>query len=243
MKSKEKSPLEAVFLYYGILEAYEDVGKELIGEDVIEKHVIRKMAYYINQFIKDFVLPESEGELTQNLLDFLRSTKGKLTKAREDPKNVSFTNENVWELRAAIFGFESTFIEILGEHVIRDYVFSRIAEILTIYLPDTFVGGGSLEEKLESYTKYLQTHGLVKYAGYDVVSKGNKKSIVIRANKCIFAGIHDSDAYKGAMVRFCPWGMIGSAIFTSHHQKKTGIKSCQFVTRGTISYITIQDEI
>ena len=134
-----KNSNDAVFLYYGILEAYEDVGKELIGPDVIEKHIVKKMTYYINNFIPDFSLPDKPDELEHSLIGFLNETKEKVKLAIENPSQVNFSNENVWELRAAIFGFESVFIELLGEHVIRDYVFSRIAEILSVYLPNSFV--------------------------------------------------------------------------------------------------------
>ena len=61
--------------------------------------------------------------------------------------------------------------------------------------------------------------------------------MTFRANKCIFAKIHDSEAYEQSKVRFCPWGMIGSSIVTNHVGKDATIKQCQFVTRGTITTI------
>ena len=230
---------DAVLLYHGILEAYEDVGKELIGPDVVEKHIVKKMSYYIKNFIPDYSLPDSEGELEQDLLIFLAKTKEKVKMALEKPDQVLFTNENVWELRAAIFGFESAFIEILGEHVIRDYVFSRIAEILSIYLPNTFIKNANLEDKLKSYTNYLTSRELVKFSNFTLEEEANRnKTVKISANKCIFAQIHDSEAYSNSKVRFCPWGMIGSSIVTQHEGKSSTIKSCQFVTRGTISKVS-----
>lgn len=243
MSDSENSPIEAVFLYYGILEAYEDVGKELIGDDVVEKYVVKKMGHYLTQFIPDFELPNTEGELEQNLLDFLKETKEKLKIATQNLDKVVFTNENVWELRAAIFGFETVFIEILGEHVIRDYVFARIAEILTSSLPGSFVKSGSLEEKLSEYTNYLEQHKLVKHAGFELTGKDKLQSVKIKVNKCIFAQIHDSEAYQNAEIRFCPWGMIGSAIVNMDQKKGTNIKTCQFVTRGTISTIIITENL
>jgi hypothetical protein len=201
------------------------------------------MAYYLKQFIPDFEIPNSQGELEESLLGFLKDTKKKLVEASQNPDEVVFTNENVWELRAAIFGFETVFIEILGEHVIRDYVFSRIAEILTAYLPKSFVNTDSLDDKLKSYTDYLKDHKLVKYAGYEVTGSGRSKSFKIKANKCIFAQIHDSEAYQKSEIRFCPWGMIGSAIVNMDQKIPTNIKSCQFVTRGTISTIILQENL
>ena len=232
-----KNSNDAVFLYYGILEAYEDVGKELIGPDIIEKYVIKKMAYYLKNFIPDFSLPSSPEELEKSLLKFLLETNEKIKMALENPDKVSFTNENVWELRAAIFGFESVFIEILGEHVIRDYVFSRIAEILSVYLPNSFTKDKSLENKLKIYSNYLTDHKLVKFSNFTIEIRDEKRSVNFKANKCIFAKIHDSEAYIQAKVRFCPWGMIGSSIVSNHTGKNTTIYDCQFVTRGTITKI------
>ncbi len=232
-----KNATDAVFLYYGILEAYEDVGKELIGPDVIEKHIIKKMVYYINNFIPGFTLPNTTEELEQSLLKFLSETKEKVTLAFENPDKVIFTNENVWELRAAIFGFESAFIEVLGEHVIRDYVFLRVAEILSVYLPNSFTKENNLEDKIKAYANYLTTNELVKFSDYSIEEIKGKLITKFSANKCIFARIHDSEAYMQAKVRFCPWGMIASSIVTSHLGKNTTIKECQFVTRGTITTI------
>ncbi|MHA2104939.1 MAG: hypothetical protein ACW981_16040 [Candidatus Hodarchaeales archaeon] len=241
MSKDNTSPTEAMFLYYGILEAYESVGLELIGNDVIEKHVIPKMSYYLKEFIPDFEIPNTKGELEEELLNFLKESKEKITRASKNQDDISFTNENVWELRAAIFGFESVFIEILGEHVIKEYVFSRIADVLSIYLPDSFSKSGTLDDKFSAYTKYISQHELVKFSNFSITDKKGTKQVKVRANKCIFAKIHDSDAYLDAKVRFCPWGMIGSAILANHEGKETTIRSCQFTTRGTISDIFIQD--
>jgi hypothetical protein len=241
MSKDKKSPTEAMFLYYGILEAYESVGLELIGDDVIEKHVIPKMSYYLKEFIPDFEIPNTSGELEEELLNFLKESKEKITQASKDQDVVTFTNENVWELRAAIFGFETVFIEILGAHVIKEYVFSRIADILSTYLPESFSKSGTLEEKFSAYTRYISEHKLVKFSNFSLIDNKGTKEVKIRANKCIFAQIHDSEAYLDAKVRFCPWGMIGSAILSKHEGKETTIRSCQFTTRGTISDILIQE--
>ena len=100
-----------------------------------------------------------------------------------------------------------------------------------------------MEEKLNSYSSYLTEHKLVKHAGTDIKFVNNKPDVQVRANKCIFSAIHDSEAYQNAEVRFCPWGMIGSAIVNMDQKKNTNIKSCQFVTRGTISRIVIQENL
>ena len=80
----------------------------------------------------------------------------------------------------------------------------------------------------------MTEHELVKFSNFTIQAN---KEVTFRANKCIFAKIHDSEAYALSKVRFCPWGMIGSSIVTNHVGKDTTIKQCQFVTRGTITKI------
>jgi hypothetical protein len=146
----------------------------------------------------------------------------------------------IWEIRAAIFGYESVFIQILGEAAIKNYVFKRVADILSSYLPGAFTGEKApLKDKLEAYVKYIQDKKFVRYARAIV---GEDNNVTVIANRCAFAKIHDSDAYLSANTRFCPWGMIGSAILTSHENKETSIDSCQFTTRGSISDISVKVE-
>ena len=73
----------------------------------------------------------------------------------------------------------------------------------------------------------------IEFAKYTI--KG--EAVQITANRCAFSKIHDSEAYRNANVRFCPWGMIGSAIWASHKGKETNIESCLFTTKGSVSKI------
>jgi hypothetical protein len=142
--------------------------------------------------------------------------------------------EEIWKLRAAIFGYESVFIDILGEAAIKDYVFVRISDILASYLPGSMMDATiSLERKLDAYTEYIRSNGFVEYARVKV----SRKEITVAANKCAFARIHDSKAYTNLNVRFCPWGMIASAIVSGHRASETALKSCTFTTRGSVSKI------
>ena len=146
--------------------------------------------------------------------------------------------EEIWELRAAIFGYESVFIDILGEAAIKNYVFKRIADIISAYLPDSFIYEGdteltTLDAKLDSYVKTIQKKKFVDFAKYSM----KEDTVQITANRCAFSKIHDSEAYRKSNVRFCPWGMIGSAILASHKGKETTIESCLFTTKGSVSKI------
>ena len=232
--------LDAVFIYGGILDAYEAVGAELIGENVVEEHVIPKMVYYVKEFLPEvFSAKEhSPDKLSKELHEWLLEFKLKIEKARELQSGSIFTMNEIWQLRAAIFGYESVFIDILGEAAIKNYVFKRIADILSSYLPDSFIYEGSqpitsLEDKLDSYVKSIKSKKFVDYANFKI--KGEQ--VIITANRCEFSKIHDSEAYRNANVRFCPWGMIGSAILTSHKGTETTIDSCLFTTKGSKSTI------
>jgi len=227
--------LDAVLIYSGILDAYEAVGIELIGENVVDEYVIPKMVYYVKEFLPEvFSTRPQASELKTWLDDFKR----KIEEARELETGENFTMNEIWELRAAIFGYESVFIDILGEVAIKNYVFKRIADILSAYLPDSFIFEGettlsSLEAKLKAYINYIREKKFVQYANYKIVGE----SVSITANRCAFSKIHDSEAYRNSNVRFCPWGMIGSAIVASHKGKETNIDSCLFTTRGSVSKI------
>ncbi len=228
--------LDAVFIYGGILDAYEAVGVELIGENVVEEHVIPKMVYYVKEFLPEVFSTKAESpeNLTKELNEWLIEFKQKIEKARELESGSIFTMNEIWQLRAAIFGYESVFIDILGETAIKNYVFKRIADILSSYLPDSFIYEGnqpltSLEEKLDSYVSSIKSKKFVEYANYKI----KDEQVIITANRCEFSKIHDSEAYRNANVRFCPWGMIGSAILTSHRGKETTIDSCLFTTKGS----------
>jgi len=232
--------LDAVFIYGGILDAYEAVGTELIGENVVSDYVIPKMVYYVKEFLPETFSTRStdQDELIGELTNWLTEFRGKIEKAREMGTGKNFTMEEIWELRAAIFGYESVFIDILGEAAIKNYVFKRIADIISAYLPDSFIYEGdttltTLDAKLNSYISTIQSKKFVEFAKYKV----KDESVVITANRCAFSKIHDSEAYRKANVRFCPWGMIGSAILASHRGKETNIESCLFTTKGSVSKI------
>ncbi|MFW9854328.1 MAG: hypothetical protein ACFFFG_04680 [Candidatus Thorarchaeota archaeon] len=239
IKEGQKGRLDAVFLYGGILDAYEAVGMELIGPNVVEDYVLPKMVYYVREFLPGIfnkAAPDPE-RLVSDLRSWLDDFKLKISRARELKKSVMFSLEEIWQLRAAIFGYESVFIDILGETAIKTYVFSRIADILSSYLPDVFLGEEkTLEEKLNAYLDYIREKRFVQYTSVRI--KGT--SVRIAANKCYFANIHKSEAYQKSNVRFCPWGMIGSAIITSHKGDRATIESCQFTTRGSISKIVTE---
>jgi hypothetical protein len=239
--NKSKSEvLDAVFIYGGILDAYEAVGAELIGENVVEEHVIPKMVYYVKEFLPEIFSTKAQStkNLSNELYTWLQDFKLKIEKARELESGSIFTMNEIWQLRAAIFGYESVFIDILGEAAIKNYVFKRIADILSSYLPDSFIYEGvqpltSLDEKLTSYINSIKSKKFVEYANYSI----KEDRVIITANRCEFSKIHDSEAYRNANVRFCPWGMIGSAILTSHKGKETTIDSCLFTTKGSKSTI------
>ncbi|MHA1947155.1 MAG: hypothetical protein ACXAC6_03805 [Candidatus Hodarchaeales archaeon] len=239
-RDSKKEVLDAVFIYGGILDAYEAVGAELIGENVVEEHVIPKMVYYVKEFLPEIFSAKthSPDKLSNELNEWLSEFKSKIEKARELGSGSIFTMNEIWQLRAAIFGYESVFIDILGEAAIKNYVFKRIADILSSYLPDSFIYKGdqtlsNLEDKLKAYINNIKSKKFVEYANYRI----KDDQVIITANRCEFSKIHDSEAYRNANVRFCPWGMIGSAILTSHQGKETTIDSCLFTTKGSKSTI------
>lgn len=236
-KTQGKEEIDAVFIYGGILDAYEAVGIELIGPTVLEEHVLPKMVYYVQEFLPEIFSERAKDPetLTADLKAFLDQYRDKIEQAREQgTAHDYFTMNEIWQLRAAIFGYESAFIDILGEAAIKTYMFKRIADILSAYLPDAFVEEKiMLKEKLDAYVKYIQEKDFVRYANYKI----SKDLVTITANRCAFSKIHDSEAYRNANVRFCPWGMVGSAILASHLGKETTIDSCFFTTKGSVSKI------
>ena len=141
--------LEAVFLYMGILDAYEAVGTELIGPNVLDEHVLPRMVYYVKEFLPEIF---SEGPSSDTLVDelkvFLSDFHKKVDEAREIGSTKDLTMEEIWKLRAAIFGYESVFINILGDAAIKEYVFIRISDILAAYLPESL-----LDQKVTLATK------------------------------------------------------------------------------------------
>lgn len=224
--------LDAVYFYYGILEAYEIVGEELIGVDVLEEHAVPRMVYYVNNFLPKDYRGSSDGEMKSQLTSFLSNLKMKVT----NQEKFSITLQEVWQLRAAIFGYESAFLEILGENVIKNYVLKRIPEILAVYLPEVFSAENkSLDEKLQGFANFLKSQKFVKYANFS--SKNGK--VKFNVNHCAFANIHDSEAYREKKIRFCPWGMMVLAIVNEHEQKEFPISSSIFATRGTITELKI----
>ncbi|UCH05609.1 MAG: hypothetical protein JSW05_05445, partial [Candidatus Thorarchaeota archaeon] len=145
--------LDAVFLYMGILDAYEAVGIELIGPDVLDEHVLPRMVYYVQEFLPEIFSERSEpSELVQELRDFLRDFKERVNKARERGSAEGLTKEDIWKLRAAIFGYESVFIKIVGESAIKNYVLVRISDILSAYLPPRLMDPNvNLKDKLQGF--------------------------------------------------------------------------------------------
>jgi hypothetical protein len=234
-QSQDGQQLEAVFLYMGILDAYEAVGTELIGPNVLDEHVLPRMVYYVQEFLPEiFSKKPSSDTLVEELKVFLDYFHKKVEQAQESGSTKDLTMEEIWKLRAAIFGYESVFIDILGDAAIKDYVFIRMSDILAAYLPENLLDPNiSLAEKLKGYSKYIQEHGFVKFARTKV--DGDK--ITVATNGCAFSRIHDSEAYQNLNVRFCPWGMIGSAIVSAHEGKGTSLQSSLFTTRGSVSEI------
>lgn len=233
--SGDNQQLEAVFLYRGILDAYDAVGTELIGPKVLDEHVLPRMVYYVREFLPEVFSERADSsQLVKELKTFLSDFHDKVDEAQNSGTTEGLTMEEIWKLRAAIFGYESVFINILGETAIKDYVFVRMADILASYLPEQLLDPAvSLSDKLQRYADYISEHGFVKYAR---VTTSNDR-VTVAANYCAFARIHDSDAYQNLNVRFCPWGMIGSAIVTAHEGKGTLLKSSIFTTRGSVSEI------
>lgn len=238
MQSQDGQQLEAVFLYMGILDAYEAVGTELIGPNVLDEHVLPRMVYYVQEFLPEiFSEQQSSDALVVELKEFLTEFHEKVDEAQATGSTKGLTMEEIWKLRAAIFGYESVFIDILGDAAIKDYVFIRISDILAAYLPEYLLDPKvSLAEKLKGYADYIHDHGFVRFAS----AKAKDGQITVAANGCAFSRIHDSDAYQNLNVRFCPWGMIGSAIVSAHEGRGTTLKSSLFTTRGSVSEIETQ---
>ncbi|MBD3406081.1 MAG: hypothetical protein GF411_08155 [Candidatus Lokiarchaeota archaeon] len=244
MQSQQSEPenaaMEAVFLYKGILDAYEAVGTELIGPDVLEDHVLPRMVYYVKEFLPEAFSEETDSDtLSSELKKFMENFKKKVDQAFDKGSVQDLTMEDIWKLRAAIFGYESVFIEILGEAAIKNYVFMRMSDILSAYLPERMLNPTApLKEKLEAYVDFIKEHDFVGYARV----KYDKNKVTIAANRCAFARIHDSEAYRNLDVRFCPWGMIASAIVTAHQGREALLSSSLFTTTGSVSDIAIKEE-
>jgi len=231
----DEQKLEAVFLYRGILDAYDAVGTELIGPNVLEEHVLPRMVYFVKEFLPEIFSQRADSStLVDELRTFLTYFHKKVDDAQEKGTVRELTMNEIWQLRAAIFGYESVFINILGEAAIKDYVFVRMADILASYLPEALLNPSvSLLDKLQEYAKYIRDHEFVSYARV----KAEGSEVTVAANGCAFARIHDSEAYQNLNVRFCPWGMIGSAIVAAHEGRGTVLKSSIFTTRGSVSHI------
>jgi len=74
--------LDAVFLYMGILDAYEAVGTELIGSNVLKEHVLPRMVYYVREFLPEIFSERSNADELVNELDrFLQDFKQKVNVA------------------------------------------------------------------------------------------------------------------------------------------------------------------
>ena len=232
---QDSQQLEAVFLYMGILDAYEAVGTELIGPKVLDEHVLPRMVYYVQEFLPEiFTEQQSSGVLVDELRRFLSDFRRKVEEAQATGSTKGLTMEEIWKLRAAIFGYESVFIDILGDAAIKDYVFIRMSDILAAYLPESLLDPNmSLAEKLGGYARHIHEHGFVKFAS----AKVKDGQITVATNGCAFSKIHDSEAYQNLNVRFCPWGMIGSAIVSAHEGKGSTLRSSLFTTRGSVSEI------
>lgn len=229
----KSSHLDAVYFYYGILEAYEIVGEELIGSNVLQEQVIPRMLYYVRNFLPS-KSSRDDDELAIELMSFMKNLKDRVS----DPDHHDITLIEIWRLRAAIFGYESAFIEILGDSVIKKYVLKRIPEILTVFLPEVFTDEKrSLEEKLQYYTNYLIENKFAKFATFSI----KNDEVTFNVNKCTFADIHDSDAYLEKKTRFCPWGMMMLAIVNAHKDREFPIESSTFVTRGAITKLKMID--
>ena len=143
--------LEAVFLYRGILDAYDAVGTELIGSNVLDEHVLPRMVYYVREFLPEVFSDMADStQLVGELKTFLTEFHDKVDEAQANGSTEGLTMEEIWKLRAAIFGYESVFIDILGEAAIKDYVFVRMADILAAYLPEQL-----LQQQLQAPKRLL----------------------------------------------------------------------------------------
>ncbi len=155
-EDSREQQLEAVFLYRGILDAYDAVGTELIGPNVLEEHVLPRMVYYVKEFLPEIFSKRAESaKLVDELRTFLKYFHKKVDEAQDKGSVRELTMNEIWQLRAAIFGYESVFINILGDAAIKDYVFVRMADILASYLPEQLLNPSiSLAEKLQGYVVY-----------------------------------------------------------------------------------------
>lgn len=223
---------EAIQLYYAIFEAYLDVGVELLGESVLEDQIVPRMKFYLESFVPEADLSDDD------LVEFVNTFKENVEEAIFEG-TVRLTFEDAWKLRAIIFGFENAFLEILGENAVRKYVFPKVAEYLIPYLPDILTKPNvDLKNKLRQFLDYLKTHKFIRAGKIKLKKDGFQFS----ANHCIFAGIHDSPAYKDGKTRFCPWGMIATAI-AAHHQKTIAKNvETKFTYRGSITYLEMVEE-
>lgn len=219
----------AIYLYMGILESYEAIAEELMGHEAIEEQILPRMVFYVKNFLPEFSGQKSDAELIENLGIFLAKMKKQILELK-DLDNI--TMSDIWEVRAAIFGYENVFLEVLGVEVIENYVFQRMADILVLYLPESFKSSKfSLDEKLDAFSKYLRDNGFVKSSGYSL----KKNKIEFRANYCAFSAIHHSRAYMDGKTRFCPWGMIANSILVAHIQQAAESIQVAFTTRGSIT--------
>ncbi len=225
---------DAIFLYFGILEAYKTVGEELLGEGVVHKQVIPRMGYYIESFLPELQMDNSD---LKQMVDTLWN---KIDRAIENPgTELQMEMEDAWKLRAVIFGFENAFLEILGDQAIKEYVFNKITDYLVHYLPPEITSQNvDLNQKLEMYLDYLKTNGFIKAGKVKI----KQNQVEFSANHCAFAKIHDSPAYRDGKTRYCPWGMIANSILVHHNKAPIESTSTRFTTRGSITYLKMLED-
>jgi len=230
---------DAVFLYLGILDAYEAIAEDLIGGEVLKEEVAPRMIFYVRNFLPSKIRGMSDDAIQSQIIDFLDDIRNRVYAIQEsDRSNHNISMSEIWELRAAIFGFENVFLDILGEDIIESYVYKRIAEILAVYLPEVFNNPKlNLEEKLKRYSSYLRDNNFVKQANFAY----RDDQIQYRVNYCAFSSIHNSSAYLDGKTRFCPWGMIAKAIVASSQLGNHKIRQCKFTTRGSITDLEIRE--
>ena len=116
----------------------------------LDEHVLPRMVYYVREFLPEIFSDRADStQLVSELKTFLTEFHDKVDAAQTRRTTEGLTMEEIWKLRAAIFGYESVFINILGEAAIKDYVFVRMADILAAYLPEQLMDPSvSLTEKL-----------------------------------------------------------------------------------------------
>ncbi len=222
-------------IYLARARAREAKGEELIGTDAITEQIIPRMVYYVRNFLPQIMEGKDDSEIVSQLTDFLKDMKMRM----DSPSLLDeITIGDIWEVRAAIFGYENVFLEVLGVDVIENYVFPRIAEILTLYLPGSFKSESmSLKEKLSEFAEYLKSHNFVRNANYSMKGTG----VEFRANYCQFSAIHGSKAYLDGKTRFCPWGMIANSIAAAHFKQTSQIVNCDFTSKGSITKLEMVD--